>query len=79
MYTALRFALFVVLWVILLVLGVGGLLAAGVALVLSMPLSYVLLARPRARLAGDIEARINAHREARTALDDQLDPDREDG
>jgi hypothetical protein len=78
LYTGLRFALFAVLWGILWLVGVDVLLAALIALLLSMPLSYVLLARPRARLAGDIEARIESHRVKRTALDDQLDPDRDD-
>ena len=78
LYTLLRFALFFALWGILLLAGLGGLVAAAVALFLSIPLSFVLLARPRARFAANIEARMTAHRAQREQLDDALDPDRHD-
>ena len=47
LYTGLRFGLFFALWGIVLLTGVGTLLAAIIALVLSVPLSLVLLAKPR--------------------------------
>jgi len=82
LYTTLRFGLFFVLWAIIWILGVSSLLAALIALVLSVPLSYVLLAKPRAAFAAQIEARVNAHRDARAYLNDQLagaDEDEDDG
>ena len=74
LYTTLRFALFFLLWAIVWVLGVQTLLAAVIALVLSVPLSYVLLARPREAFAAQIEARVNAQRAAKQKLDRELDP-----
>jgi predicted lipid-binding transport protein (Tim44 family) len=78
LYTALRFGLFFALWGIVYVLGLRGLLAPTVALILSVPLSFVLLAKPRAAFARQIEARIEAHRRAREELDRELDPGNED-
>ena len=77
LYTILRFAMFFALWGLLLLAGLGGLFAAFVALVLSIPLSLVLLARPRARVAANLEQRVNAHRASRADLDARLDPDAE--
>jgi O-antigen ligase len=78
LYTVLRFALFFALWGILLLAGLGGLVAAAVALFLSIPLSFVLLAVPRQRFAAQIEARVDAHREQRQRLDADLDPEPHD-
>ena len=78
LYTLLRFALFFVLWGILLLAGLGALVAAAVALFLSIPLSFVLLAVPRQRFAAQIEARVEAHREQRQRLDSELDPEHHD-
>jgi O-antigen ligase len=75
LYTVLRFALFFALWGLLYLIGLTSLAAAGIGLLLSVPLSYVLLARPRARVAAQIEARMAAHRQARADLDHRLDPD----
>ncbi len=72
LYTTLRFGLFFGLWGLLVVVGLRGYIAAVVAVLLSLPLSYVLLARPRARFAANIEQRVNAHREDRAALDQKL-------
>jgi Protein of unknown function (DUF4229) len=72
LYTVLRFGLFFALWGVLVLAGLHGYIAALVAVVLSLPLSYVLLARPRARFAATIEARVNAHRDNRAALDQKL-------
>jgi predicted lipid-binding transport protein (Tim44 family) len=72
LYTILRFGLFFGLWGLLYLAGLGGLLGAIIALALSIPLSYVLLAKPRARFAANIEQRVNAHREHRADLDEKL-------
>jgi O-antigen ligase len=78
LYTVLRFALFFALWGLLYLIGLKALPAAGLGLLLSVPLSFVLLARPRARMAAQIEARMQAHRQARAELDRRLDPDTQD-
>ena len=77
LYTLLRFGLFFALWGLMELVGLRGLVAALVGLVLSIPLALVLLSRPRAMVAGNLETRINARREARTDLDARLDPDPE--
>jgi O-antigen ligase len=77
LYTVLRVALFLALWGIVWLVGARGLLAAGIALVLSIPLSYVLLARPRAAFAVQIEQRLEAQRLRRAEFDAQLDPTNE--
>ena len=73
LYTTLRFGLFFALWGILYLLGVHGLLAPLLALVLSVPLSFVLLAKPRAQFARQLEARVEARRAERADLDARLD------
>ena len=78
LYTILRFGLFFALWGLMVLLGLHGFAAPVVALVLSIPLSFVLLARPRARFAANLEARVNQRREARSHLDDQLEPGQDD-
>jgi Protein of unknown function (DUF4229) len=75
LYTGLRFALFLALWGILLLLGLSGLIGALLALVLSVPLSFVLLARPRQRVADALEQRLAAQRARRQRLAHDLDPD----
>ena len=77
LYTLLRLALFFVLWGLFEVAGLHGLLSAALALVLSMPLSYFLLQRPRTVIANNIERRVNASRQAREDLSARLDPDPE--
>jgi hypothetical protein len=77
-YTILRFAMFFALWGILLLVGLGGFLAPLLALVLSVPLSLVLLAGPRNRVAQQIEARMAASRAARHDLDVRLDPQQDE-
>jgi O-antigen ligase len=75
LYTILRFGLFFALWGVLLLIGLGGFLAAALALVLSVPLSFVLLARPRAALARSVEARVESRRARRSDLDARLQGD----
>jgi len=78
LYTILRFGLFFALWGLMVLVGLSGFIAAVVALALSIPLSLVLLAAPRARFAANVEQRINAHREDRAELDAELDPEHHD-
>ena len=74
-YTLLRIALFLVLWGLAWLLGVKDVLAGLIiAAVLSIPLSFVLLAVPRARFAAKIEQRITSRNEERAKLDAELDP-----
>jgi O-antigen ligase len=75
LYTVLRFGLFFALWGVLALCGVRGLIGAAVALVISVPLSFVLLAKPRQRFAEQLEARVAARRTGRAQLDAELDPD----
>ena len=75
MYTILRFALFFALWGIVVLLGLHGLLGALVALLLSVPLSFVLLAKPRAMFVQQLQRRVDARNSARAELDAELDPD----
>ncbi len=78
LYTLLRFGLFFALWGLLVLIGVHGFPAPVLALVLSVPLSFVLLARPRAQFTRQLEARIDAHRAERAELDSRLEPDDSD-
>lgn len=75
LYTILRFGLFFALWGILVLVGLHGFVAPAVALVLSVPLSLVLLSRPRANFTRHLEARLDARRAERAELDVRLDPD----
>jgi hypothetical protein len=72
LYTVLRFGLFLALWGLLWLARVPGLLAATIALVLSIPLSYILLRKQRDRLAANLEARVTARQVHRHDLDSQL-------
>jgi O-antigen ligase len=74
LYTLLRFVMFLVIWGVLVLLGLNGLLGAAIAAVVSVPLSFVLLARPRARFAANLEQRVNAQRARRAEFDTELDP-----
>ncbi len=75
LYSLLRFGMFFAIWGLLLVAGLEGLFAALIALALSVPLSFVLLAKPRARVAENLEARVAAQRAARAELNAKLDPE----
>ncbi len=75
LYTLLRFGLFFALWGLLVLFGVHGLIGAVIALVLSVPLSFALLAKPRARFAEQLQARVAARHVERGNLDAELDPD----
>jgi p-aminobenzoyl-glutamate transporter AbgT len=75
LYTVLRFGVFGLLWVILWAVGLEPILAGIIAAFASVPISYVALQVPRQRFAQKIEQRIAARRDARDALDSELDPD----
>lgn len=75
MYTGLRFLVFGVLFGLLWLVGVPVFLAAVLALGLSVPLSYVLLAKPRAALAETVEARLMARRAHSDELSSRLKGD----
>jgi len=72
LYTLLRFAVFFILFGLLWLFGVRGFLGAVIALVLSVPLSYVLLVGPRQKLASNLERRIEARRADQSSLDTRL-------
>jgi hypothetical protein len=73
LYTVLRFGLFGAIWLVLWLVGVEWLFAAAIAVVLSIPLSWFLLARPRQAFAANIEQRVNARFEHKTELDARLE------
>lgn len=75
LYTLLRFGVFFVLFGLLWLFGVRGFVGALIALALSIPLSYVLLVRPRQKLADNLEQRINARRDKTADLDSKLSGD----
>ena len=82
LYTLLRFGLFLVLWGLLWLARVPGLLAGLIAVVLSVPLSYVLLRRQRERVAANLEQRIIARQARQEQFDARLsgaDPSDEAG
>jgi Protein of unknown function (DUF4229) len=76
LYTGLRFGLFFALWGLLVLAGLYGLLAPLLALVLSVPLSLLLLAKPRARFTRQLQMRVEARRIERERLDAELNDER---
>ena len=72
LYTVLRFGLFFALFGLLWLVGVKGFLGAVIALALSVPLSFVLLSRPRRAFAAVLEQRVDARKERQADLDAQL-------
>jgi UPF0716 family protein affecting phage T7 exclusion len=75
LYTVLRFAVFLALWGLLYVAKVPGFLAAILALALSIPLSFVLLRRPRERMARNLEQRVEYRKAKSHELDEKLSGD----
>ncbi len=74
-YTALRLALLLAIYGLLWLCGLDGFVGAAVALLLTIPLSYVVLARPRAAMVASMDL-LREQRRARTnALDEQLNTD----
>lgn len=72
LYTAARIVVFAVIFGLLWLFGVRSLLGAALALILSVPLSYVILVRPRAALAAALHDRFVIRQERTDALDAQL-------
>lgn len=72
LYTVLRFGLFFGLWAVLWLVGVPLLFAGVIALALSVPLSLVLLAKPRHAFAAAVEARVEQRRRHAQAFDARL-------
>jgi UPF0716 family protein affecting phage T7 exclusion len=77
-YSLLRFGMFFVLWGLLWLVRVPGFLAAVISLVLSIPLSFVLLRKQRERMARNLELRVEARRAKQHEFDDKLSGDQFD-
>ncbi len=78
-YTLARFALFFVIGAILWAVGVPILFAALIGIVVSVPLSWFLLRKPREAFAATIEARVGQRRERSGDLAKRLEGDAPDG
>jgi hypothetical protein len=78
-YSLCRISLYLVLFGLLWVFGLGGLIGAAVALILSVPLSYVLLARPRQAMTAAMLDRLTLRQERTADLDEQLSGGIDDG
>jgi Protein of unknown function (DUF4229) len=76
-YTAGRLLVFLGAAAILFVVGLRGFVLVLVALVLSLPLSFLLLARPRAALGAEVERRVAQRRARREDLRARLRGDDE--
>jgi uncharacterized protein DUF4229 len=74
-YSLARITLFLVLWGLLWLFGLGGLIGAALALVLSVPLSYVFLARPRTAMTAAMMERLNVRQNRTADLDRDLSGD----
>jgi hypothetical protein len=72
LYTLLRYGLFALLWFLLWLARVPWLLAGLIALVLSVPLSYILLRRQREKMADNLEQRVLARQAKQQQLDARL-------
>lgn len=72
-YTIARFAMFVVLALVLWLVGVPYLFAGLIAIVVSVPLSWFLLAKPREAFARTIEARVGQRQERNADLGKRLE------
>jgi hypothetical protein len=75
LYTLLRFGMFFALWGIAYLIGFHGFLGPLIALVVSVPLSLFLLAKPRERFTQQLELRMQARQVDRQRFDAELDPD----
>ena len=76
-YTAGRVLVFAGIAALLFVVGLRGFVLVLVALLVSLPVSYVLLSRPRADFAADVERRIAERRARREDLRSRLRGDDE--
>jgi hypothetical protein len=71
-YTVLRIALFGAVLGVLWLVNVRGMLGLLIAILLSVPLSFVLLARPRAALAASLAQRVEARQKREGLLRQRL-------
>lgn len=69
-YTGMRLALLLAIFGVLWLCGLGGFVGAAVALLLTIPLSYVVLGRPRAAMVASMD-RLRDQRRTRTDAFDQ--------
>lgn len=76
-YTLLRIALFGAVVGVLWLVNVRGMLGLLIAVLLSVPLSFVLLARPRAALAASLEQRVSQRKVREDDLRQRLAGDSE--
>jgi hypothetical protein len=76
-YTAGRVLVFVGVAVLLLAVGLRGFVLVMAALLVSLPVSYVLLARARGAFAADVERRVSERRTRREDLRSRLRGDDE--
>lgn len=76
-YTAARVLVFAGVAALLFVVGLRGFPLVLAALLVSLPVSYVLLARPRADFAADVERRLAERRSRREDLRSRLRGDDE--
>lgn len=74
-YTLARVAVFAAIFGLLYAFGLQGLLAAALAVLLSVPISFVVLAKPRAALAESVQRRLERRDRAAADLDAQLGGD----
>jgi Protein of unknown function (DUF4229) len=75
-YTVLRFGLLVVVLAALALIGVRGILLPALAVLISLPLSYVLLSRQRNAFAAEVERRVQERQERRAEMaGEPVDPD----
>lgn len=78
LYTFCRLAIFLVVAAVLYFLGFSPLLLIALALIISLPLSAVLLKNQRARLTEDMSRRMQARRDRQERLRGALREDQED-
>ncbi len=71
-YTVARLAVFAVVATVLYFVGLRSFVLVALALLVSLPLSYVLLRRQREALSTEVERRVDGRRQRRTELRDQL-------
>ena len=71
-YTAGRLLVFAGVAAVLYLLGLRGFLLVAAALLLSLPVSYLLLAGPRAALGAEVERRVAGRRARREDLRSRL-------
>ncbi len=71
-YTVARLAIFAVVATVLYFVGLRSFVLVALALLVSLPLSYVVLRRQRLALAAEVEQRVEGRRRRRSELREQL-------